>query len=134
MRRRPCIVCVGDRCEVRYCKGEVLITLVSVLNIMPLAVIYIVACIYGKWLKVKCLISWPKLSGCIRGTCSSGGVYILKDRAVVQSSKISALFIIYIGLLVSGTSFIISWRYLSVSCVIYLYSTTQLQLGMCYRR
>ena len=48
MRRQPCIIWVGDRYKVRYYKGEVLITLVLVLNIMPLAVIYIVACIYSK--------------------------------------------------------------------------------------
>ena len=47
-RRRPCTVCVGDRCEVRRYKGEVLIALVSVLNIMPLAIIYTVACVYSK--------------------------------------------------------------------------------------
>ena len=57
MRQRPCTVRVGDRCEVRYCKEEVLIALVSVLDIMPLAVIYIVACVYSKWLKVRCFIS-----------------------------------------------------------------------------
>ena len=57
MRWWPCTVHVGDRCEVRYCKGEVLIALVSVLNIMPLAVIYIVIYVYGKWLRVKCLIN-----------------------------------------------------------------------------
>ena len=57
IRRRPCTVHVGDRCEVRCYKGEVLITLVSVLNIMPLAIIHIVACIYNKWLKVRCFIS-----------------------------------------------------------------------------
>ena len=57
MRRRPCIVRAGDRCEVGYYKGEVLITLVSVLDIMPLAIIYIVTCVYGKWLKIRCLIS-----------------------------------------------------------------------------
>ena len=57
MRRRPCTVRVGDRYEVKYCEGEVLIALVSVLDIMPLAVIYIVACVYGKWLKVKCFIN-----------------------------------------------------------------------------
>ena len=55
-RRRPCIVRAGDGCKVRYCEGEVLITLVSVLNIMPLAVIYIVAYIYSRWLKVRYLI------------------------------------------------------------------------------
>ena len=54
IRRRPCTVYIGDRCEVRCCKGEVLIALVSVLNIIPLAVIYIVACMYSKWLKVGC--------------------------------------------------------------------------------
>ena len=42
------MVHVGDRCEVRHCKGEVLITLVLVLDIMPLAIIYIVACVYSK--------------------------------------------------------------------------------------
>ena len=57
MRRRPYTVRVGDGCEVGHYKGEVLITLVSVLNIMPLAVIYVVAYIYGKWLKVRCFIS-----------------------------------------------------------------------------
>ena len=57
IRRRPCTVRVGDRCEVRHYKGEVLITLVLVLNIMPLTIIYMVACVYSKWLKVKCLIS-----------------------------------------------------------------------------
>ena len=51
------MVRVGDRYEVGCYKGEVLIALVSVLNIMPLAVIYIVAYIYNKWLKVKCLIN-----------------------------------------------------------------------------
>ena len=40
MRRRPCIVRVGDGCKVRHCKEEVLIALVSVLDIMPLAIIY----------------------------------------------------------------------------------------------
>jgi hypothetical protein len=47
-RRWPCIVHVGDRCKVRGCKGEVSIALVSVLDIMPLAVIYTVACVYNK--------------------------------------------------------------------------------------
>jgi hypothetical protein len=42
------MVRVGDRCEVRRYKGEVLIALVSVLDIMPLAVIYAVACIYSR--------------------------------------------------------------------------------------
>ena len=57
IRWRPYMVRVGDRCEVKYYKGEVLIALVLVLNIMPLAIIYIVTCIYGKWLKVKCFIN-----------------------------------------------------------------------------
>ena len=57
MRRWPCIVRAGDRCEVKYYKKEVSIALVSVLDIMPLAVIYAVAYIYGKWLRVKCFIS-----------------------------------------------------------------------------
>ena len=34
------MVRVGDKYEVKYYKGEVLIALVSVLNIMPLAVIH----------------------------------------------------------------------------------------------
>ena len=59
------MVCVGDRCKIKYCKKEVLITLVLVLDVMPLAVIYIVACMYGKWLKVRCFISRPRLSGYI---------------------------------------------------------------------
>ena len=57
IRRRPCTVYVGDGCKVKCYKGEVLIALVSVLDIMPLAVIYIVTCIYNKWLKVRCFIS-----------------------------------------------------------------------------
>ena len=56
-RRRPCMVRVGDKCKVRYYKGEVLITLVLVLDIMPLVIIYIVACVYSKWLRVGCFIS-----------------------------------------------------------------------------
>ena len=48
MRRRPCTVRVGDGYKVRYCEGEVLIALVSVLDVMPLAVIYIVVCVYSK--------------------------------------------------------------------------------------
>ena len=51
------MVYMGDRCEVRRYKREVLIALVSVLNIMPLTIIYIVACIYSKWLKVRCFIN-----------------------------------------------------------------------------
>ena len=56
-RRRPCTVCVGDGCEVRRYKREVLIALVSVLDIMPLAIIYAVTCVYSKWLKVRCFIN-----------------------------------------------------------------------------
>ena len=57
IRRWPCTVHAGDGCEVRHYKREVLIALVLVLNIMPLAIIYTVACIYSKWLKIRCLIS-----------------------------------------------------------------------------
>ena len=42
------MVCAGDRYKIRHYKGEVSITLVSVLDITPLAVIYIVAYIYSK--------------------------------------------------------------------------------------
>ena len=47
-RRRPYTVRAGDGYKVRRYKGEVLITLVSVLNITPLAVIHAVAYIYSK--------------------------------------------------------------------------------------
>ena len=47
---------MGDGCEVRHCEGEVLIALVLVLNIIPLAIIHMVAYMYSKWLKVGCLI------------------------------------------------------------------------------
>ena len=47
-RQRPYIVCAGDRYKVRRCKKEVLITLISVLDIMPLAVIYAVIYAYNK--------------------------------------------------------------------------------------
>ena len=57
IRRRPCIVYIGDKYKVRHCKEEVLIALVLVLNIMPLAIIYTVMYVYSKWLKVKCFIS-----------------------------------------------------------------------------
>ena len=57
MRQRPCTVHAGDRYKIRYYKDKVLITLVSVLDIMPLAIIYTVAYVYNKWLKVGCLIS-----------------------------------------------------------------------------
>ena len=53
----PCTVHIGDKYKVRYYKEKISITLVSVLDIMPLAVIYIVAYIYSRWLRVKCLIS-----------------------------------------------------------------------------
>jgi len=43
----PYIVRAGDGCEVRRYRGKVLIALVSVLAIMPLAVIYAVAYAYG---------------------------------------------------------------------------------------
>ena len=48
IKRRPYIVRAGDRYKVRRYKGEVLITLVSVLDIIPLAIIYIVAYTYSK--------------------------------------------------------------------------------------
>ena len=51
------MVRIGDKYKVRYYKEEVLITLVLVLDIMPLAIIYIVVCVYSKWLKVRCFIS-----------------------------------------------------------------------------
>ena len=57
MRRRPYTVHIGDGCKVKCYEGEVLITLVLVLDVMPLAIIYAVACMYGKWLKVRCFIS-----------------------------------------------------------------------------
>ena len=57
IKRQPYTVHVGDRCKVKYYKGEVLITLVSVLDIMPLAVIHAVIYMYSKWLKVRCFIS-----------------------------------------------------------------------------
>ena len=57
MRWQPCIVHAGDGYKVKHYKGEVSITLVLVLDVMPLAVIYAVTYVYSKWLKVKCLIS-----------------------------------------------------------------------------
>jgi len=42
------------------------------------------------------------------GTYSSGGVFFFRNRAVVQSSRISVLFTVYISLLVLGTSSTIS--------------------------
>ena len=65
IRRRPYIIRAGDGYKVRHYKGKVSITLVLVLNIMPLAIIYTVACVYSKWLRVRCLINRPRLSGCI---------------------------------------------------------------------
>jgi len=44
----------------------------------------------------------------MRGTYSSGGVCFFRDGVVVQSFRISALFIAYIGLLVLGTSSTVS--------------------------
>ena len=57
IRRRPYTVHMGDGYEVRYYKREALITLVLVLDIIPLAIIYIVIYVYGKWLRVKCFIN-----------------------------------------------------------------------------
>ena len=57
MRWRPCTVRAEDRYKVKYYKREVLITLISVLDVMLLAIIYIVAYMYSKWLRVKCFIS-----------------------------------------------------------------------------
>ena len=51
------MVWMGDRYKVRYYKGEVSIALVLVLNVMPLAVIYIVVYVYSKWLRVGCFIN-----------------------------------------------------------------------------
>ena len=51
------MVHVGDGCEIKYCEGEVSITLVLVLDVMPLAVIYVVTYVYSKWLRVGCFIS-----------------------------------------------------------------------------
>jgi len=48
IRRRPYTVRVGDRCEVKRYRGEVLIALVSVLVITPLAIIRAVAYAYSK--------------------------------------------------------------------------------------
>ena len=57
IKQQPYIIRTGDGYKVKYYKREVLITLVSVLNIMPLAIIHAVMCVYNKWLKVKCFIS-----------------------------------------------------------------------------
>ena len=48
MRRQPYIVRTGDGYKVRHYKGEVLITLVLVLDVMLLAIIYIVTYVYSK--------------------------------------------------------------------------------------
>ena len=48
---------MGDRYEVGYYRGEVLITLVLVLAVILLAVIHAVIYMYNKWLKVRCFIS-----------------------------------------------------------------------------
>ena len=55
-RQQPYTVRVGDKYKVKCYKREVLITLVLVLDIMPLAIIYMVVYIYNKWLKVRYLI------------------------------------------------------------------------------
>ena len=57
IRQQPYTVRAEDRYKVRHYKGEVSIALVSVLNIIPLAIIYTVACTYSKWLKVRYLIN-----------------------------------------------------------------------------
>ena len=51
------MVHMGDRYKVKCYKGKVLIALVLVLDIMPLAIIYIVIYVYGKWLRVRYFIS-----------------------------------------------------------------------------
>jgi len=51
------MVRVGDRYKVGRYRGKVLIALVLVLAITPLAVIYIVAYTYSKYLKIRSLIS-----------------------------------------------------------------------------
>ena len=56
-----------DRYKVGYYKGEVLIALVSVLDIIPLAVIYMVTYAYNKWLKVKYLLTGVGWAGIYRG-------------------------------------------------------------------
>ena len=48
IRRQPYTVRAGDGYKVRRYKGEVLITLVLVLDVMPLAIICVVACTYNK--------------------------------------------------------------------------------------
>jgi hypothetical protein len=48
MRQRPYIVRAGNRCKVKRYKGEVLIALVLVLNVMPLTIICAVIYVYNK--------------------------------------------------------------------------------------
>jgi hypothetical protein len=48
IRQWPYIVRTGDGCEVRCYKGEVSITLVLVLDVIPLAIIYVVICAYSR--------------------------------------------------------------------------------------
>ena len=62
-RRWPCTVRAGDGCEVGRCGEEVSIALVSVLAVALLAVTRAFVCAYSRWLRVGCLISWPRLSG-----------------------------------------------------------------------
>jgi hypothetical protein len=62
MRWRLYIVYVGDGYKVKHYKEKVLITLVSVLNIILLAIIYMVTYVYSKQLKVKYFIGWLRLS------------------------------------------------------------------------
>ena len=47
-RQQPYTVRAGDGCKVRRYKGEVLITLILVLDIIPLIIIYVVAYTYSK--------------------------------------------------------------------------------------
>ena len=56
-RQQPCTVYIGNGCKVKYYKREVLIALILVLDVMPLAIIYIVIYMCGKWLKVKYFIN-----------------------------------------------------------------------------
>ena len=57
MRQQPCTVRAGDGCKVKHYKKKVLIALVLVLDVMPLAIIHVVTCVYSKWLRVRCFIS-----------------------------------------------------------------------------
>ena len=49
IRQQPCTVHVGDKYKVKHYKEEVSIALVSVLDIMPLAIIYIIIYMYSYW-------------------------------------------------------------------------------------